>query len=168
MSGPSPAMPPRAIPIGSWSRPKPAADRKASPMRTPLRGLLLSLPAALAIAVAATDKGDARRYAPYGSRPAATGAISHAPAAPAVVDPGPGPLKIPNAALEPVGWGDLDGWAGDDHASAFATFYASCRPIVRSTAFRLEAEHHHSARSRVAHRAAPAPAGDSRPVRTAL
>jgi hypothetical protein len=43
-----------------------------------------------------------------------------------------------NAALEPAGWGDLDGWAGDDHASAFATFYASCRPIVRMIAFRAE------------------------------
>jgi hypothetical protein len=30
------------------------------------------------------------------------------------------------------------GWAGDDHASAFATFYASCRPIVRAIAFRAE------------------------------
>ena len=42
-----------------------------------------------------------------------------------------GPLKIPNAALEPAAWDELDGWAGDDHASAFATFRASCRPIVR-------------------------------------
>jgi membrane-bound lytic murein transglycosylase A len=142
------------------------------PMRTPLRGLLLSLPAALAIAiaVAATDKADARRYAPYGSRQAVTGAIPHATAAAAspAVDPGPGPLKISNAAMEPVGWDDLDGWAGDDHASAFSTFYASCRPIVRSNAFRLEAEHHHSARSRLAHPAPPAPVGDARPVRAAL
>jgi peptidoglycan lytic transglycosylase A len=44
----------------------------------------------------------------------------------------PEPLRIPDAALEPIGWSDLDGWGGDDHASAFATFQASCRPIVRS------------------------------------
>src|SRR6266436_9215963 len=112
-------------------------------MCTPLRGLLLFLPAALA----------------------------PAPATVAAIDPGEGPLKIPNAALEPAGWDDLDGWAGDDHASAFATFYASCRPIVRSNAFRLEAEHRHSARSRLAHPAppvAPSTAGDARPVRIAL
>jgi peptidoglycan lytic transglycosylase A len=44
----------------------------------------------------------------------------------------PEPLRIPDAALEPTGWSELDGWSGDDHASAFATFQASCRPIVRS------------------------------------
>src|ERR1700693_1417821 len=98
------------------------------PIRTLLRGLLLSVPAALAIAFAAADEADARHTAPYGSRQAVTGSISHSggPAALPAADPGPGPLKTPNAALEPVGWDDLDGWAGDDHASAFATFYASC------------------------------------------
>jgi membrane-bound lytic murein transglycosylase A len=45
----------------------------------------------------------------------------------------PEPLRIPDAALEPTNWGELDGWNGDDHASAFAAFQASCRPIVRST-----------------------------------
>jgi hypothetical protein len=53
-----------------------------------------------------------------------------------------------NAALEPAGWGDLDGWAGDDHASAFATFYASCRPIVRVIAFRAESANSIAARNR--------------------
>jgi membrane-bound lytic murein transglycosylase A len=57
----------------------------------------------------------------------------------------PEPLRIPDAALEPTGWGELDGWSGDDHASAFATFQASCRPIVRSQ-----------------------PLNDGRPVRAAL
>jgi membrane-bound lytic murein transglycosylase A len=54
-------------------------------------------------------------------------------------------LRIPDAALEPTEWGELDGWSGDDHASAFATFQASCRPIVRSK-----------------------PLNDGRPVRAAL
>ena len=45
-----------------------------------------------------------------------------------------GPLKITDAALEPAEWGELDGWLGDDHARAFATFQASCRPMVRTKA----------------------------------
>ncbi len=42
------------------------------------------------------------------------------------------PLRIPDAELEPTGWSELDGWSRDDHATAFATFQASCRSIVRS------------------------------------
>jgi membrane-bound lytic murein transglycosylase A len=45
---------------------------------------------------------------------------------------GGGPFRIPGASLEPARWDDLDGWASDDHADAFATFRASCRPIVRA------------------------------------
>jgi hypothetical protein len=41
-------------------------------------------------------------------------------------------FKISGASLEPAGWDELDSWTRDDHASAFATFQASCRPIVRS------------------------------------
>src|SRR5260370_22247377 len=55
------------------------------------------------------------------------------------------PLRIPDEALEATSWGELNGWSGDDHASAFATFQASCRPIVRSK-----------------------PVNDGRPVRAAL
>jgi membrane-bound lytic murein transglycosylase A len=50
----------------------------------------------------------------------------------------PVPLVIPfnmaDSQLEPVGWDELDGWAEDDHAAAFAAFLASCRPIVRGSA----------------------------------
>ncbi len=42
------------------------------------------------------------------------------------------PLKLPGSALEPVHWNALAGWATDDHAAAFATFLASCRPLVRT------------------------------------
>jgi membrane-bound lytic murein transglycosylase A len=56
----------------------------------------------------------------------------------------PGPLRIPDSQLEPIDFADLPDWADDDHASAFAAFLASCRPIV--------------------HGAAP----DTRPVRPAL
>jgi membrane-bound lytic murein transglycosylase A len=37
------------------------------------------------------------------------------------------PLKFPNAQYEPLEWANLDGWARDDHAAAFATFLDSCR-----------------------------------------
>jgi membrane-bound lytic murein transglycosylase A len=44
----------------------------------------------------------------------------------------PGPLKFPDAQIEPVAWTELADWAADDHASAFKTFQASCRPIGRT------------------------------------
>ena len=39
------------------------------------------------------------------------------------------PIKFPDTQYEPVDWTDLDGWDGDDHAAAFATFLASCRTL---------------------------------------
>ncbi len=39
------------------------------------------------------------------------------------------PLTFPDTQYEPVEWSDLDGWNGDDHAAAFATFLASCRTL---------------------------------------
>src|ERR1700683_2724050 len=39
------------------------------------------------------------------------------------------PPKSPNTQYEPVEWANLDGWAGDDHAAAFATFLDSCRAL---------------------------------------
>jgi len=44
----------------------------------------------------------------------------------------PGPIRLADARLEPVAWNDIDGWAADDHAAAFATFSASCRALVAS------------------------------------
>jgi membrane-bound lytic murein transglycosylase A len=43
-----------------------------------------------------------------------------------------GPIKVPNAQIEPVTWHDLDGWDSDNQASAFAAFLVSCRAIVRN------------------------------------
>jgi membrane-bound lytic murein transglycosylase A len=43
------------------------------------------------------------------------------------------PLRIPDTALEPLAFTDLDGWTGDDHAAAFAAFQASCRAVVKRT-----------------------------------
>jgi membrane-bound lytic murein transglycosylase A len=49
----------------------------------------------------------------------------------AVAELAPGPLRLPDTALEPVAFGELDGWAADDHAKAFATFRTSCAALVR-------------------------------------
>jgi membrane-bound lytic murein transglycosylase A len=43
------------------------------------------------------------------------------------------PLRLPDSALEPIDWNALEGWQTDDHAAAFATFLASCRPPVRAS-----------------------------------
>jgi membrane-bound lytic murein transglycosylase A len=40
-----------------------------------------------------------------------------------------GPLEFPGAQYQPADWGDLDGWADDDHAAAFATFLSGCRGL---------------------------------------
>ncbi len=45
----------------------------------------------------------------------------------------PEPLRLPDAALEPIEWNALKGWSVDDHAAAFGTFLASCRPLLRSS-----------------------------------
>jgi membrane-bound lytic murein transglycosylase A len=42
-----------------------------------------------------------------------------------------GPFKIPETALEPITFADLDGWAEDDHSAAYATFANGCRAMVR-------------------------------------
>ena len=44
----------------------------------------------------------------------------------------PGPLTFANTQYEPVTWSAIDGWTGDDHAAAFATFLSSCRAIIGS------------------------------------
>ena len=40
-------------------------------------------------------------------------------------------LKSPDIQYEPVEWTNLDGWAGDDHATAFASFLDSCSALKR-------------------------------------
>jgi membrane-bound lytic murein transglycosylase A len=44
----------------------------------------------------------------------------------------PGPIRFPDTRFEPVSFKDIDGWAADDHAAAYATFLTSCRAIVGS------------------------------------
>ena len=105
----------------------------------PLRDLLLFI---TALTIFVPPEGtEARHNSSSSLRHVETQSIAGSPPAKAAVtvDPPLGPLKILNAALEPLNWSDLDGWADDDHASAFATFYASCRPIARANALRAEA-----------------------------
>jgi membrane-bound lytic murein transglycosylase A len=149
-------------------------------MGAPLRAVLLTVAAvlavlALAVLALAPQEADARRFYGYVRHLRyfhdVTGTIPQvAPQpAPIVIDTGSGPLKIPNAALEPARWSDLDGWTRDDHASAYATLSASCRPIVRAAAFRAETPQSQQARAAALPApAAPASSGDSRPMRAAL
>jgi membrane-bound lytic murein transglycosylase A len=43
----------------------------------------------------------------------------------------PEPLRLRDTAMEPIEWNELKGWSADDHVAAFATFLASCRPLLR-------------------------------------
>jgi peptidoglycan lytic transglycosylase A len=61
--------------------------------------------------------------------------VQHAAGAPVPGEgskPEPEALRLPNSQLEPIEWNALDGWAADDHGTAFATFLASCRALFRT------------------------------------
>jgi peptidoglycan lytic transglycosylase A len=45
----------------------------------------------------------------------------------------PEPLRLPDAAIEPIEWDSLKGWSADDHVAALTTFVASCRPLLRTS-----------------------------------
>jgi peptidoglycan lytic transglycosylase A len=51
------------------------------------------------------------------------------------------PLRIPDTALEPVAFGALDGWSGDDHVAALGTFRNSCQPILKKKARAMLGRH---------------------------
>jgi membrane-bound lytic murein transglycosylase A len=57
----------------------------------------------------------------------------------AILHCGPGsaapqdPLTLPDSQLEPLEWSAVDGWAGDDHLAAFATYQASCQALRHIT-----------------------------------
>lgn len=69
-----------------------------------------------------------------------------------------GPLKIPNAQIEPIAWRDLDGWASDNQAAAFAAFLVSCRTIVKAVHPPPDTPPLYMALQAVCHRAVAAPA----------
>jgi membrane-bound lytic murein transglycosylase A len=43
-----------------------------------------------------------------------------------------GSIKLPDTQYEPVEWANLEGWASDDHATAFPAFLESCRALNAS------------------------------------
>jgi membrane-bound lytic murein transglycosylase A len=47
----------------------------------------------------------------------------------AALGEGSGPIVLADTQYEPVEWAELDGWASDDHAAAFAAFLGSCRTL---------------------------------------
>src|SRR5581483_4811920 len=51
----------------------------------------------------------------------------------------PGPLRFADTRLEPVAWSNLEGWAADDHAAAYAAFRASCRALTGAVPSRQSA-----------------------------
>ncbi|TMJ02995.1 MAG: lytic transglycosylase [Alphaproteobacteria bacterium] len=77
----------------------------------------------LCCVLVADQDADARRAGRHRARPAPASEFTGKP------NP-PGPMRWADTRFEPVAWGDLDGWAADDHAAAFAAFAASCRAVV--------------------------------------
>jgi membrane-bound lytic murein transglycosylase A len=78
---------------------------------------------------------------------------------PAVLGPSiaqPEPLRLTGSALEPIEWNALNGWAADDHAAAFATFLASCRPLLRTSVSEREKQPMYFALTQVCHQAVAA------------
>ena len=55
----------------------------------------------------------------------------HSPAPEFTGKPNPaGPIRFPDTRSSRSRWTELDGWAADDHAAAFATFLTSCRALI--------------------------------------
>ena len=48
------------------------------------------------------------------------------------------PFKLSNTQLETVAWSEIDGWAADDQATAFAVYLNSCKVMVRGFAIGRE------------------------------
>src|SRR5437879_5241878 len=78
-------------------------------------------------ALLAGGEADARAARPHKRNP------NHAPAEEFTGKPNPaGPIRFADTRIGPVAWANVDGWAGDDHAAAMATFLASCRAVFGS------------------------------------
>src|SRR5262252_3394470 len=102
-SGLSPAIFPRATPIGKSSPPKLGNEvGKLAMGRVAARYLTFCLLAALLAVIGSSVVALAE---------------------------GNGPIVFPDTQYEPVEWTDLEGWSSDDHAAAFAAFLGSCRTI---------------------------------------
>src|SRR5262245_45446929 len=124
MFGPLRAMSVRAIPIGSWSRPKPGSDQHAVRMlRSTWIASLIGLTALTAITTVAAAA------VKHPTKPAHQDLAGDDLGRPPHPDM-PGPVRFSGAALEPLEWSDLEGWTQDDHAEALRTFLTSCRAVL--------------------------------------
>jgi peptidoglycan lytic transglycosylase A len=95
---------------------------------------VLSLAARVVIAGVTTLIFTAVSQLAHGAERAAGARLATRPQEPAEAStPRPQPLTLPESQLEPIDWNALGGWTADNHAAAFATFLASCRPLVRTT-----------------------------------
>jgi membrane-bound lytic murein transglycosylase A len=74
-------------------------------------------------------------------------------------------IHFSDAELEPLTWSELNGWASDDQAAAFATFLSSCRVMLRSAVRSPEPQSMRFALERVCRRAAREPSLDVRKAR---
>jgi membrane-bound lytic murein transglycosylase A len=120
------------------------------PMRSWLRYAVAA--AVVTVFVGLCGHGTARPKAPLGAHSIAPDEVS----APLLE-----PLRFSDAALEPIDWNTLDGWAKDDHSAAFDTFLGSCRPLLRTIPAKGQTRPMHLALMTVCRRAlAVRPVGD--------
>src|ERR1700742_1029009 len=120
MSGHSPATRPRAIRTGSWLA-LVALTKKWRHIAATLGVMVLAL---LLLPLAATA---ARKARPLAAR------STHSQAPAPRVLPYPTlewPIVVNGAQYAPLGWGDIPGWATDDHVQAYKAFRVSCAPIA--------------------------------------
>lgn len=95
-------------------------------MRVLTRGLLVIATAAL-VSSGATAKSSGAKAKPAPKATAKPASKSKSAA------PRPAVLKIAGSQIEPLAFGDIEGWAADDHAAAFAAFMVSCKAILKSS-----------------------------------
>jgi membrane-bound lytic murein transglycosylase A len=71
------------------------------------------------------------------------------------------PANIPNSQIETVAWTAVNGWADEDHATAFKTFLTSCKAILPQSISRRESRPVFNALHQVCRRAVAAkPSGN--------
>ena len=107
-------------------------------MRVLTRALLVISTAALVASGASAkpaDKVPAQPVAKATAKPASKATAEPASKSKSVAKPAPRPpvLKIAGSQIEPLAFVDIDGWAADDHAAAFAAFMVSCKAILKSS-----------------------------------
>ena len=95
-------------------------------MRRTRRTLVALLAGAMSIAIIGDACGAPRQVTKPAQKPTLPADDLGRPPRPTP----PTPFHFGDAAIEPLVWGDLEGWAQDNHAEAFATFRASCRAVV--------------------------------------